>query len=418
MFTDRFPPTEVAARIAVSLGIGLLVGIEREWSNKDLGVRTFALTSLLGTIAALFGPSMVVVSLVGVFLIVIFANTRSLLVDRSLEATTSAALLVIFILGALAGQGHLFTPVASAILMTMLLAWKVELRRFAGGLQPDEIRSAVLLGLLGLVVYPILPDRFVDKWELLNPRQTWITVIVIAGIGFVNYVLLKIYGTRGVYMSAFLGGFVNSSAAAVELARPLGAGGASSGVAVAALLLTIVAMFARNLLILTLFSPSAVLTAAVPIIAMTVLALIFVRHERAGMEASPGEIHLASPVSLKRVLSFAGLFLLIQIVSTVGERYLGKIGFLGISVLGGLVSSASTSAAAANMVGHGQMQAASAGHAVVLASVASALVNLPIIHRNAKNPSVSRRLAICTVVLSMVGVASLVLEQYHWPFRR
>ncbi len=418
MFMDRFPPTEVAARIAVSLGIGLLVGIEREWSNKDLGVRTFALTSLLGTIAALFGPSMVVASLVGVFLIVIFANTRSLLVDRSLEATTSAALLVIFVLGALAGQGHLFTPVASAILMTMLLAWKVELRRFAGGLQPDEIRSAVLLGLLGLVVYPILPDRFVDKWELVNPRQTWITVIVIAGIGFVNYVLLKIYGTRGVYMSGFLGGFVNSSAAAVELARPLGAGGTSSGVAVAALLLTIVAMFARNLLILALFSPSAVLTAAVPIVAMTVLALIFVRRERAGMEDSPGEIHLASPVSLKRVLSFAGLFLLIQIVSTLGERYLGKIGFLGISVLGGLVSSASTSAAAANMVGHGQMRPELAGYGVVLASVSSALVNLPIIHRNARNPSVSRRLAICTVVLSMVGVASLVLEQYYWPFRR
>jgi uncharacterized membrane protein (DUF4010 family) len=231
--------------------------------------------------------------------------------------------------------------------MTMLLAWKVELRRFAGGLQPAEIRSAVLLGLLGLVVYPILPDRFIDKWELVNPRQAWITVIVIAGIGFVNYVLLKVYGTRGVYVSGFLGGFVNSSTAAVELARPLGAGDTSSGVAVAALLLTIVAMFARNLLILALFSPKAVLTAVGPIFAMTVLALIFVRRERAGMENSAGEIDLESPVSLKRVLTFAGLFLLIQIVSTLGGRYFGKIGFLGISVLGGLVSSASTSAAAA-----------------------------------------------------------------------
>ena len=418
MVVDRFPPSEVAARIAVSLGIGLLVGIEREWSNKDLGIRTFALTALLGTIAALYGPPMAVVSSVGVFLIVIFANARSLLVDRSLEATTSAALLVIFVLGALVGEGHLFTPVASAILMTMLLAWKVELRRFAGGLQPAEIRSAVLLGLLvGLVVYPILPDRFVDRWELVNPRQAWITVIVIAGIGFVNYVLLKLYGTRGVYVSGFLGVVVNSSAAAVELARPLGAGGTSSGVAVAALLLTIVAMFARNLLILALFSPKAVLTAVGPIVAMTLLALIFVRREKAGIENSPREIHLESPVSLKRVLTFAGLFLPIQIVSALSDRYLGKIGFLGISVLGGLVSSASTSAAAANMVGHGEMRAALAGYGVVLASVASALVNLPIIHRNAKNPSVSRRLAILTVVLSLVGLACLVLEQHYWPFR-
>jgi uncharacterized membrane protein (DUF4010 family) len=91
-----------------------------------------------------------ILSLAGVFLIVIFANTRSLLVDRSLEATTSTALLVIFVLGALAEQGHPFTPVAAAILMIMLLAWKVELHRFAGGLQPAEIRSAVLLALLGL----------------------------------------------------------------------------------------------------------------------------------------------------------------------------------------------------------------------------------------------------------------------------
>jgi uncharacterized membrane protein (DUF4010 family) len=417
MLENHFPPSEVAAKIAVSLGIGLLVGIEREWSNKDLGVRTFALTALLGTIAALFAPSMAIVSLIGVFLIIGFANARSLLVDRSLEATTSAALLVIFVLGSLVGQGHLFTPVAAGILMTMLLAWKVELHRFAGGLQPAEIRSAVLLGLLGLVVYPVLPDHFIDRWELINPRQAWITVIVIAGIGFVNYVLLKVYGAKGLYLSGFLGGFVNSSAAAVELAKPLGAGSTSSGVAVAALLLTVVAMFARNLLILALFSPSAVPTAAGPLLAMAVVALIFVRYARVRIDDAPTEIRLESPVSIKRVLNFAALFLVIQIVSTLGERYLGKLGFLGISVMGGLVSSASTSAAAANMVGHGQMQPGLAGAGVVLASVASALVNLPIIYRNARNPALSRRLTVLTVTLSVLGIAVLALEQFHWPLR-
>jgi uncharacterized membrane protein (DUF4010 family) len=415
---NRYPPAEVAAKIAVSLGIGLLVGIEREWSNKDLGIRTFALTALLGTVAALFAPSMAIMSMVGVFLIVVFANARSLLVDRSLESTTSAALLAIFVLGALVGQGHLFTPVAAAILMTMLLAWKVELHRFAGGLEPAEIRSAVLLGLLGLVIYPILPGRFIDRWELINPRQAWITVIVIAGIGFVNYVLLKVYGTRGIFISGFLGGFVNSSATAVELARPLGVGDASSSMAIAALLLTAIAMFASNLIILALFAPSAVLTAAGPLLAMTMLGLIFVRRERAGVDEAPAEIHLESPVSLKRVLSFATLFLLIQIVSTLSERYLGKLGFLGISVLGGLVSSASTSAAAANMVGHGQMQAGLAGAGVVLASIASALINLPIIARNAKNPALFRRLTILTVLLSGIGMAFLALQEYRLPFTR
>ena len=412
----RFPAEEVAAKLGVSLGIGLLVGIEREWSNKDLGARTFALIALLGTIAALFAPTMALISIVGVFLIVILANARSLLVDRSLEATTSAALLVVFVLGALTGQGHLFTPVAAAILMTMLLAWKVELHRFAGGLQPAEIRSAVLLGLLGLVVYPILPNRFIDRWQLMNPRQVWITVIVIAGIGFVNYVLLKMYGTRGVYFSGFLGGFVNSSAAAVELARPLGVSGTSSGVAVAALLLTIVAMFARNLLILALFAPSAVPAAAGPLVAMFIAALIFVRRAHADGGQTPAEIHLESPVSLKRVLNFAALFVLIQIVSTLGERHLGRLGFWGVSLLGGLVSSASTSAAAANLVARGQMNASLAGEGVVLASLASALINLPIVNRAARNRLVSRRLTVLTAVLVLIGLAVLVVLEHYSPF--
>jgi len=417
ILVSRFPPSEVASKIAVSLGIGLLVGIEREWSNKDLGARTFALTALLGTAGALFGPAMAIASLVGVLLIVLAANARSIWVDRSLEATTSTALLVIFVLGALAGQGHLFTPVASSILMTMLLAWKGELRRFAGGLRPEEIRSAVLLGLIGLVVYPVLPDRFIDRWQLINPRQAWITVIIIAGIGFANYVLLKMYGARGVYVSGFLGGFVNSSAAALELARPVGKG-VATGVALSAMLLTIVAMFVRNLLILAILSPTAVMAAAGPLLAMSVVALVFVRRASKHDVVGSTDLHLELPVSFRRVLSFAGLFLLIQILSTLAQRYLGKVGFLGISVLGGLVSSASTSAAAANMVGHQQMRATLAAEGVVLASVASAIINLPILYRNVKNPVLLKRLSVFTTIVAMVGITLLVMQEYLLPMNK
>jgi hypothetical protein len=93
---DKFVPSDVAAKLAVSLGIGLLVGIEREWSNKDLGARTFALIALLGALGVLFAPLLVLVVLAGVLLIIAFSNIRSLMVDKTLEATTSAALLVVF----------------------------------------------------------------------------------------------------------------------------------------------------------------------------------------------------------------------------------------------------------------------------------------------------------------------------------
>lgn len=412
--TLRIPTPIIAVQFAASLCIGMLVGIEREWANKEFGLRIFAFVSVLGMLSAHMPTALASVAFAGVLLLLAVSDARNYLASRPPELTTSAAVLLVFVSGYLVGIGHVFTPVASAILITMLLAWKVELKKFAGGLTLAEIRSAVLLGLLGFVIYPIIPDRFVDPWQLINPRAAWVIVIVIAGIGFVNYVLLKLYGTRGIYLSGFLGGLVNSTAAAAELARPFGAGSTSLGVAVAALLLTILAMFARNLAILAIFSPAAVATAACLLIAMALGALVLVSRSRAHAGDTPSEIHLELPVSIGHVLNFAVLFLLIQVVSTLGERHLGKFGFLGVSILGGLVSSASTTAAAANMVAHGQLPAGLAGTGVVLASLASALINLPIIQRQAKNHALTRRVATLTVELTILGLAVLLLREYRW----
>jgi uncharacterized membrane protein (DUF4010 family) len=214
---EHLPPPPIALKMAVSVGIGMLVGMEREWSNKDVGIRTFAIIALLGMLASTVGMGVVVASLAGVFLLVVAMNGRSILTDRSLEITTSAALMATYLLGVLVGQGHIFTPVAGAVVITMLLAWKTELSRFAGDLQPNEIRSAVLLGLIGFVIYPVLPNRYVDPWRLFNPSDAWISVIAIAGIGFVNYVLLRIYRARGLYIAALFGGLVNSTATMAEL---------------------------------------------------------------------------------------------------------------------------------------------------------------------------------------------------------
>lgn len=159
---SHFGATPIALKMGVAIGIGMLAGMERESSNKDVGIRTFAIVALLGMLASLIGPSTAIAAFVGVFLLVAAMNTRSILDDRSLEVTTSAALMVNYLLGVLVGLDHIFTPVAGAIVMTMLLAWKTELSRFAGGLQPTEIRSAVLLGLIGFVIYPVLPNRYID----------------------------------------------------------------------------------------------------------------------------------------------------------------------------------------------------------------------------------------------------------------
>src|SRR6202034_4184455 len=311
MDATHFPATPIALKMGVAIGVGMLAGMEREWSNKDVGIRTFAIVALLGMLASLVGPNAAIVGLIGVFLLVASMNTRSILHDRSLEITTSAALIVNYVLGVLVGLGHIFTPVAGAIVMTMLLAWKTELSRFAGGLQPAEIRSAVLLGLIGFVIYPALPNRYVDPWQLFNPSDAWISVIAIAGIGFVNYVLLRIYSTRGLYLGALFGGLVNSSATVAELGTRLQETGMIARTTTLCLLTTI-AMFARNLILATIFSPRSLSATLLPLLAMTLVAGFWIWRDRKIEETVPGTLTLTSPVSLSQVLWFGMIFIAIQ----------------------------------------------------------------------------------------------------------
>ena len=114
----HFPVTPIALKMGVAIGIGMLAGMEREWSNKDVGIRTFAIVALLGMLASLIGQNVAVAALIGVFLLVTAMNARSILTNHSLEITTSAALMVIYLLGLLVGLGHIFTPVAGAIVMS------------------------------------------------------------------------------------------------------------------------------------------------------------------------------------------------------------------------------------------------------------------------------------------------------------
>ncbi len=410
--TDHFLYHEVVLKIALTLGIGLLVGLEREWAQKEVGVRTFAIVAILGSLAAMLGTGIAIAAMVGVFLLVTILNVQSLLKDKSLEMTTSAALITMLVLGVMVGLGDYFAAVTGAVLVAMLLAWKFELSKFADALLPQEIRSALLLGLLGFVVYPVLPNRFIDPADLINPRQSWLIVVVIAGIGFVNYVLLRLYGRRGLTWAAVLGGLVNSTAAAVELASALlGMGKAILNHAVAVILLTNVAMFVRNLVILAIFSPKAAMLALPPLAAMTLVGsvAVWLYLHRDGGETTAEPMKLASPVSLKRVIKFAILFVILAAVGTLAQRYFKTLGFLAFSLFGGLVSSASTTATAAELVSNGQLTPQIAATGAVITSIASALITIPLIFQQIKNRALIIRLTLLSILIVVVGLAVVLV---------
>jgi uncharacterized membrane protein (DUF4010 family) len=360
-------------------------------------------------LSSLQEPIFAAISLIGVVLLVGFLNLRSVLADRSLELTTSVALVITAVLGILVGHGHVFTSVASAISMTLLLSWKTELSAFTVDLSLQEIRSAVLMGLLGFVIYPVLPNRSIDPWGLVNPREAWVTVIVLAGIGFINYVLLRLYKSRGLYLSALLSGLVNSTAAMAQLGPLLRGSMGSLGVVVS--LLTIVAMFTRNLAILAIFGRAAVPAALWPLAAMLLLAAAYVwRHWRDGAQIQ-STITLSSPVSLGRVLKFALLFLGINMAGTLAQRHLGRFGFLIVALIGGAVSSASTTASAALLTTHGQLTPQTGGVAVVLASMSSALSNLPVIYQQTKEKELTRTVSVVSFALVLIGLLVLLVRE-------
>ncbi len=400
------------ARIALSLGLGLLVGLERQRAGKEVGLRTFALTCLSGTLAWLIGPGAAIATLVLVAVVVLVVNAYELRRGEPVQVTTSVALFVTALLGILVGQGQVLVPVAAGILMTALLAWREELIGFALGLTDQEMRSALYLGILTFIVYPALPEGYVDPWRLVNLREAWVTVILIAAIGFANYILLQRYGAHGVALTGLLGGLVNSTATVAELAaRERAARGQLAGLAYQGIVLSSAAMLLRNGLILAILAPLVALQVAVPLtagVAASVAASLVVRpRARDGVQ----RIALASPFSVAEVLRFGLIYLAITVAGDLAQRALGSPAFYAVSFLGGLASSASATATAATLASQGKIELATAGLGALLASLASILVDLPLAWRFSADSSLARRLLGATAAIVLAGLLGLLATQ-------
>jgi uncharacterized membrane protein (DUF4010 family) len=170
-------------------------------------------------------------------------------------------------------------------------------------------------------------------------------------------------------------------------------------------------MFARNLILATIFSPRSLSATLVPLLAMTLVAVFWVWRDRGIEQKVPGTLTLTSPVSISKVIWFGTLFISIQIVGTLLTKYFGNYGMLATGVFGGLVSSASTTAAAATMAMHGKITAALAGSATVLTSLASAAVNLPIVWRTTKDRAAMKGLSIKMATVIGIGIVAVAIDR-------
>src|SRR5690625_3542070 len=242
--------------LAIAMGLGLLVGLERERSGKAAGMRTFSMAALMGFIAWKMGLPFALASLVFISVLIVIFNVWAIRRSLVAETTTSVALFLITLVGMMTAAGNLLISVAVVIFVMLLLSWQEEMVLFSQHLKRNELHAAITLGLLTFVILPILPRGTIDPWGLFDPYSVWLMVVLISAIGFINYILLKRYGGKGILYTGFLGGLVNSTATTVELSQKARHGDdGTEELVFRGILWARVASFFRNGLVLAIFAP-------------------------------------------------------------------------------------------------------------------------------------------------------------------
>jgi len=417
---SAWPYTQILMRLALGLALGLLIGLERERRGKEAGLRTFGFIGLLGTMGGALGNGYGLATLALTGLLVLILNISSLRAGQGTELTTSTAMLVTGMAGILCGRGHTIAPAAVMVIATALLAWKERLADFSMGVSEGEIRSAILLAVLAIVIYPALPQGAVGPWGLIEPRTAWVAVILIAGIGFFNYVLWKMYGTRGTELSGFFGGLINSNFTVIELVeRVREVGLAYVGTAYRGIMLAMVAMIARNATLLLILAPEALVSAFSAFLLMMGASALLVgvslrRGRLAGAGVAP-EIHLDMPFSLPQALKYGAIFLLLHALGALTQRQFGDAGFYFVSIVGGLLSSASSVAAAASLAAQGGIPPGTAGVGAVLASFTSIVFSLSFVLRS-RSGALIRQLALSMLLIAAAGMVGLLAGQFVQPW--
>jgi uncharacterized membrane protein (DUF4010 family) len=409
-------PLDSLYRLILALGIGMFVGVEREWRGKEAGLRTFGFAALLGALGGLLGDSYAIACLSMLGLLVFFLNWQSLKADKGTELTTSAALLVTGFIGIICGKGHTITPTAVGVTTAGLLAWKERLAVFSHNLTAEEVRAEILLAILTFAIYPILPTHAVDPWGLIVPQTAFVTVIVIAAIGFINYILMKVYGPRGMEITAFFGGLVNSRKVIVELTSRLHAVGATFLPSIyRGVMLATASMLLRNVLIVVIFAPKAAVYCVIPFLFMLIAsALFWLKYPQYDLE--PGSkgppLALESPFRLSAALKFGVAFMFLNVAGALVERNFGSESFYFVSVLGGFLSSASSIASAATLMTHNELSVATGTTGIVLSSLTSVLINVPLIRSMTKERRFKRKVFVSLCTIACVGLAGMAINKF------
>lgn len=372
-------------RFGISLLIGILVGIQREYSFKDPenehpGIRTFALMGLVGCASALSTdltqspwPFVSVIVVVGAFFTVTYYIGAS---KGQSGLTTPVSALITILSGALIFWGKIKLGIALGVVTTVMLSLKLETRQFVRHLTREDLFATLKFAVITAIILPILPNSQLGPppFDVFNPFVIWLLVVFISGISFIGYILIKTMGTqKGMGLTGILGGIASSTAVTLSLSQRSRHEESLSRPFALAILIAWTIMFARLfMIILVLNTELAALLwrpMLVPLAVGIVYALFLLRIHRSEEKA---EMSVTNPFELWPAITFGIVFTLILFIAKAAQTYLGDSGIYITSFLSGL---ADVDAIALSLTqlsdGQNGIQLTTAARSIVFATIAN-----------------------------------------------
>lgn len=381
---------ELAARFGSAAGLGLLVGFEREHSLKGektfAGARTFAFIAFLGAMAAHLqarhGADWMVVA---AFLAVSGLVTVSYFItgrDGQVGTTTEVSALFTFLVGALCGWGELGVAAGAGVAGLFLLSIKQWSDRMARRLSEEDVVAAVKFAVITAIILPLLPNRAygpIEALQVLNPFKIWLMVVLISGLNFASYILVKLVGQRhGLGLTGILGGLVSSTAVTLGFSQRSKLEPPLAAALTLGILLAWTVMFVRVVILVSVVSRDLAIRLAGGIGLMAAVSLALCGflwwRERTG-EKETGTVQSGqNPFDLSEAVKFGLLFGGVTFVAKAAQVYFGDTGLYIAGGLAGLTDVDAISLSMANLANTTSADLGPAARTVLIAVLSNTLV--------------------------------------------
>lgn len=380
---------EAYRALAISLGLGLLVGLQREWRESEMaGIRTFPLISLLGTLTVITTDGspgwLSAIGLLTVALLMMAANAAKLKAERlDFGMTTEVAGLVTYLIGCALGLGMTGPAVVAGGVTAILLHWKDRLHGMVDSLTARDLRAVMNLALIGLIILPLLPDQTYGPYDVLNPFNIWRMVVLIVGISMVAYVGYKLLGTRvGSILGGVFGGLISSTATTVSYARQTAGTQKdaddkqpASGLDPLAALVILIASTIVNVRVLIeigVVAPALLKAAFLPMTAMLVLMVVecvvlYIPLRKTAAEPPEHE----NPAQLKPAIFFGTLYAVILFVVAAARDAFGGQALYWIAGISGLTDVDAITLSTAKMFNQQRVAADTAWRVIMVATMSN-----------------------------------------------